>query len=342
MKNIYFSLLAIVVFIPQSCTSSTHVQVLKPADINLPDSIQKFAIGNRSLPAEGQKLGNIVEGLFSGEGIGLDKRASGSAVVGLTNGLAKSPRYDVTQINEQLYGTGTSQMPAPIEWSEVERLCQNANSDALILLETFDTDSKRSFDTKIRKRKVNDEYVEYTEHIANLDMRVTTGWRIYHPASRQILDNHVFEDHKGFTGRADNQELAIAKLPGKEQGAREAGIVAGESYAVRISPMWMDVHRDYFTKGSADMKMASRRARSNDWVGAAQIWRKLGDASANMKVKKRACYNMALACEIEGNLDLAIEWAKKARDLGMNRAINRINQLEQRKADDARANDQMN
>ena len=72
MKNIYYSLLAIVVFILQSCTSSTHVQVLKPADIKLPDSIQKFAIGNRSLPAEGQKLGNIVEGLFSGEGIGLD------------------------------------------------------------------------------------------------------------------------------------------------------------------------------------------------------------------------------------------------------------------------------
>ena len=342
MKNIYFSLLVLVVIILQSCTSSTQVQVLKPADINLPDSIQKFAIGNRSLPAEGQQLGNIVEGIFSGEEIGLDKRASGSAVVGLTNGLAKSPRYDVTQINEQLYATGTSQMPAPLDWSEVERLCQTTNSDALILLETFDTDSKRTFDTRIRKRKVNDEMVEYTEHQANLDMRVTTGWRIYYPKTSQIMDNHVFEDHKGFTGKADNQELAIARLPGKDQGAREAGIIAGESYAVRISPMWIDVHRDYYTKGSADMKMATRRARSNDWVGAAQVWKKLGESSANKKVKKRACYNMALACEVEGNLDLAIEWAKKARDLGMNKAITRINQLEQRKADDARANDQMN
>lgn len=342
MRQIYFSIAVLLTFIIQACTSTIHVQVLKPADINLPDSIQKFAIGNRSLPADGEKLGNIVEGLFSGEGIGLDKRASGSAVIGLTNGLAQSPRYDVTQISEQLYGTGTNQMPAPLEWSEVERLCASTNSDALILLETFDSDSRRTFDTKVRKKKVDDEFVEYTEHIANLDMKVVTGWRIYYPAQRMIVDNHVFEDHKGFTGRSDNQELAITRLPSKEQAAREAGELAGQDYAVRISPMWMDVARDYYTKGSADMKLATRRARSNDWKGAGEVWMKLAESSANPKVKKRACYNMALVCEIEGNLDLAIEWAKKARDLGMNRAIARINQLEQRKLDEARASEQMN
>lgn len=341
MKKIYFALAILATIIFQACTSTVHVQVLKPADINLPDSIQKFAVGNRSLPEEGKKLGNIVEGLFSGEGIGLDKRASGSAVIGVTNGLAQSPRYEVTQISEQLFGTGTSQMPAPLSWEEVERLCANTNADALILLETFDTDSRRTFDTKVRKKKVDEEYVEYTEHIANLDMKVVTGWRIYYPAEKMIVDNHVFEDHKGFTGKGDNQELAIARLPGKEQAAREAGMLAGEDYAIRISPMWMDVRRDYYTKGSADMKLATRRARSNDWKGAAEVWKKLAESSANMKVKKRACYNMALVCEIEGNLDLAIEWAKKARDLGMNRAITRINQLEQRKLDDARANEQM-
>lgn len=324
-----------------SCTSSIHVQVLKPADISLPSDIQKFAIGNRSLPAEGKKLGNIIEGVFSGEGIGLDKRSSGSAVVGLTNGLAQSPRYEVTQINEQLYGTGTSQMPAPLPWKLVEKHCKENNSDALILLETFDTDSRRDFSSVLRTRKVDDKEIEYTEHIANLDISVFTGWRIYYPKERLILDNHVFEDHKGFSAAGESQELAIARLPGKEQAAREAGMIAGESYAIRISPMWMDVSRSYYTKGNDKMKEAAQMAKSQDWISAAKIWSHLAQADPEEKIKKRASYNMALVCEIEGKLDLAIDWAKKARDLGMNNAINRINQLEQRKLDEQRANEQM-
>lgn len=324
-----------------SCTSSIRVQVLKPADINVPDSINRFAVANRSLPAEGQQLGNIVEGLFSGEGIGSDKRASGEAVVGVTNGLQESPRFEVTQVPEQLYGTGTDQMPAPLEWNEVERLCSLSNADALIVLEIFDTDSKKRYDTKPKTRTVDGQSVEYLEHTANLDMTATTGWRIYYPNDKLIVDNHTFDDGKTFTGRDDNLAGAKAKLPSKERAAKEAAYVAGQAYALRISPMFVWVSRDYFTKGSADMKMATMRAKSNDWSGAAEIWKKLAEASADPKVRKRATYNMALAAEMEGNLDLAIVWAKKARDFGMKKAINRINILEQRKLDEQRAADQM-
>lgn len=324
-----------------SCTNSIHVQVLKPADLSLPDSINKFTVANRSLPAEGEQLGNIVEGLFSGEGIGSDKRASGEAVVGLTNGLMASPRFEITQVTEQLYGTGTDQMPAPLEWSEVERLCNQSNADALIVLEIFDTDSKRRYDSKIKSRTVEGVKQEYTEHTAFLDMNVTTGWRIYYPSERMVLDNFTFDDGKTFDARAEDINTAKGRLPNKERAAKEAANIAGHSYALRISPMWVDVRRDYYTGGSADMKMATRRARSQDWVGAAQIWKKLAESSSSMKIRKRAAYNMALAAEQEGNLDLAIDWAGKARDLGLNRAITRINVLEQRKIDEQRASDQM-
>ena len=324
-----------------SCTSSVRVQVLQPADISLPDSIDRFAVANRSLPAEGQQLGNIVEGLFSGEGIGSDKRASGEAVVGVTNGLQESPRFEVTQVPEQLYGTGTDQMPAPLDWVEVERLCSLSNADALIVLEVFDTDSKRRFDTKPKTRTVDGETVEYMEHTANLDMTATTGWRIYYPDDKLIVDNYTFDDGKTFTAKDDNLAGAKSKLPSKENAAKEAAYVAGQAYAMRISPMFVWVSRDYYKGGSADMKMATMRAKSNDWSGAAEIWKKLAESSSDPKVKKRATYNMALAAEMEGNLDLAIDWAKKARDLGMKKAIQRINVLEQRKLDEQRAADQM-
>lgn len=346
MKKLYSSIKSTLVagsiaIMASSCMTTTHVQVLAPADLSLPDSIQKFVIANRSLPGEGNNLGNIVEGLFSGEGIGSDKRASGEALIGLSSGLVQSPRYDVTQSAETLTGTGTDQMPEPLPWIQVQEICEENHADALILLEVFDTDSKRRFDTEIKTRTLDGEKIEYTEHVANLDMRVTTGWRIYYPSQKMILDNFTMDEAGTYTNRADNLDAARNGLPSKEVAARGTGRAAGEIYASRIAPTWFDVRRSYYSSGGPDMKMARIRAQTNDWAGAAQIWQQLAQNSAKMKIRKRAAYNMALASEINGNIDEAIMWAKKARDMGEKNSRRYLLILEQRKIDEQRLQDQM-
>ena len=62
---------------------------------------------------EGENMaGNIVEGIFTGEGIGADKKGSEYCVMGLTQMLANSERYELRGGGDlNLKGTGTSTFP---------------------------------------------------------------------------------------------------------------------------------------------------------------------------------------------------------------------------------------
>ena len=55
------------------------------------------------------------------------------------------------------------------------------------------------------------------------------------------------------------------------------------------------------------MLLAEKYALNNEWLKAAEIWNKQS-RNKNPRMAAKACYNMALACEMEGKLDAAIDW----------------------------------
>ena len=62
MKNFIFLL---IVSIFMSCgTATVMVNVQRPADISVPQTVQDVVIANRSIAGKGNKVGNIIEGLL--------------------------------------------------------------------------------------------------------------------------------------------------------------------------------------------------------------------------------------------------------------------------------------
>jgi len=59
------------------------------------------------------------------------------------------------------------------------------------------------------------------------------------------------------------------------------------------------------------MREAGKKAATRDWKGAAEIWKKLA-YQENEKIAIKACFNMALVCEIEDLLIPALDWAIKS------------------------------
>jgi len=59
------------------------------------------------------------------------------------------------------------------------------------------------------------------------------------------------------------------------------------------------------------MLLAEKYALQNDWLKAAEIWNRLTN-NKNQKIAAKASYNMALACEMEGKHDVAIDWLVKS------------------------------
>jgi len=96
---------------------------------------------------------------------------------------------------------------------------------------------------------------------------------------------------------------------------------------VRISPNWVRVSRYYYKKGDDRLKSAKRFVKVNNWKEAVVLWSQSAK-SPDHKIAGCACHNMALAAEMEGELNIALEWANKAyKDHMLKKERTYINEL---------------
>jgi hypothetical protein len=225
--------------------------------------------------------------------------------------------------------------PAPLPWDIVEKYCIDNKADALFSLELFDTRS--TIDYTVNKTMVKTPLgnIPAAEQQANMHTVVKAGWRIYDLRERNILDECVITRNITYHGRGINPMLAAAALVQRKEAVKEVGNLAGHSYAFNIIPLWNNVTRQYYVRGSSNFSVATRKARTGSWDGAAQIWQQETNNS-DKKIAGRACYNMAIVGEINCDLDKAIHWAKQSyEDYNNHLALNYLNLLKSRKINDA-------
>jgi hypothetical protein len=135
---------------------------------------------------------------------------------------------------------------------------------------------------------------------------VVCYWRLYHPGTRSIIDQY---QHSTYLSFETNGGLPPpTALP-------ETAYSAGVAYINRFLPGFYVERRDLYkrTSGSAKHQFIAgyRRAEVANWQGAMEIWEGLSD-HPKQKTAGRACLNIAVANEVLGNTDLALDWAKKS------------------------------
>lgn len=340
----YFKLwwLVLPLFLGACGTTSYQMQLLQPATLTLPRDIKQVGLINRSLPDKGQGFLNVMEGLITGESIAADREASTECLHGLSAGLNNGPRFTAVIIEGlDLRGTGTRQFPEFLSWQRVEELCSQFRVDALIALETFDSDLALRESYADVERTIDKKKVVVREYYAEARMNVNSGFTIYQPASQKIIDRNVFTDEMSWRGTGDSKQQALANLPSKRRALNESAVFSGHQYASRISPVWITASRDVYRKANDDFKIAARYIKQDNWPEAIAIWKRY-TKDTDHKIAGRANYNMAVASEVEGNLSIAEEWAQRAwREYGLKNARSYIALLQTRKYELERLKEQM-
>jgi hypothetical protein len=339
-KQILYALIA---FTFSSCSSTQLVflTVNQPAPVTVPSHIKKAAILNRGESSRNRVV-EVVDKIFSLEEARLDKEGALASITGITDELYKTNRFEEVITVDGVYPGSTvpGLFPAPLTWKEVEAICARYHTDALFSLEIFDTDSKISYTTSPVTINTPFGKIPGVEHTANMLTVVKTGWRMYDPASRIILDEFPMEKRINLYGKGVNPTAAAAAILGRKDAVKQAATNAGHQYAERILPYSLRVQRDYYVKATENFKTAKRKAQTGNWDGAASLWQK-ETSNTDPKVAGRACYNMAIISEINGNLDEAINWARKAYEqYNIRLGLQYVNILERRKINDALVNEQ--
>ncbi len=296
-----------------SCKTIVSYSALRPADVNLPKDIKTIVLLNRYKANRQNAWMNIVEGIFTGEMLFVDKRGVEQALAGLQGRLQNGPKYNIIIASEQFTGTGTGILPPPLNQGDIGVLCSKYNAEAVISLEAFDSDIAISSTQKSRKKTENGQTIDEIYFDALENVRITMGWRMYLKNSGAIFDQNQLTANRTFTSSASTDILARSSLLFPADAIMQTGFQGGDAYGVRVAPSWVSYSRQIYGRSgqSAGMKRAKKMARRGEWEEAAKIWETFSKSS-NTKLAKRATYNRAVAAEMQGNYDEALVWARKA------------------------------
>jgi hypothetical protein len=322
--KIPLTLLGIIV-VCYSCSSTNlmSLSVTEPATVSLPPNAKSAAVVNRSFAANDSRAVDAIHRTISLESRDLQAAGAGASLTGLTDALIRSNRFESVKklSNLDLRSCGAGVFPVYLSWDTVERICSENHVNVLFSLECFDAGSTVGLNIA--------NFVQ----VLNAKTQVKTGWRIYDPYTRSILDQFVI--YRDLNCQGGNFLTVGSAQLGRKEAVIKAGNRTGEDYATRVTPYSIRVSRYYYVRGNGSFSVAKRMAQAGDWGGAANIWREATNSHSG-KVAGRACYNMAIISEINGDLNGALQWARKAYEVYRTPySLDFVNILQQRQSNDA-------
>lgn len=343
MKNIYKLFYLFPALFLCSCMSGTYLQVMRPAQVTVGPHIRKIAIVNRTIPEK--KVANIVEGILTGELPGRDKQGVQKVMDGLQESLRNSPRFEMIVTSEELKGSGSGDVfPSPLNWNVINELCKKYQVDAVLSLETYDSDFIVTKGTKTNKKVTEKgDTIAVPEYYAEGIATVNLGYRLYDPQKKTIADQFHNSNNNKWRTKGNSIQDALTQLIDASVAIQRVSYASGGNYGTRISPSWYTVQREFYKKNKKDIyfTIGSRKAQVNDWNGAAENWLR-STQSRNRKVAGKAAYNLALAYEVLGDLENAKKWVMISyADYGNKRARQYAHILDGRIWEMQKLNEQM-
>ena len=290
------------------------MSVTEPAPVYLPTSLKNIGLLNRSLASEKNKPLDDIDKILSIEGKNLDAEAANYTIQSLKDTFEKDDQFEVIKIvdSDKTENPGMGIFPSALPWNTIETLCQEDKLDAIVSLSFYDTDAKVSYQTRtVEQLNAFGIKIPLIEHEATITTHIKAGFRIYDNLNKVIRDEIILESWITSIGKGINPTKAIQAIIDRKEMVLQASTKLGQDYAFRTYPFKIRVTRQYYVKGTDNFEIGKRRAQTGDWNGAAELWEKeLNNPKG--KIAGRACYNMGIINEINGDLDTAISWVSKA------------------------------
>jgi hypothetical protein len=162
----------------------------------------------------------------------------------------------------------------------------------------------------------------------------TATFEVYDAVTREYSHKETLSDTLVWDKNTSDIEQTLSELPSLEEATQLAAVEIGKSYARRLSPFWITVQRFFFIPSNKDLQQAADYAENADWSEAMKIWEQYA-GNSNRKTAAQSAFNMALACEINGNYELAMEWLQYAEKLYTIKEVNGYRAILQRRINES-------
>ncbi len=317
-KRYYWVSLGMLVLF-SSCVSmgTISVQVSVPPKRAISSDIQSIVLMNRSMTNAFSNLNqDSLESLFIRKKLNLDtvfldSLASDSTIKVIGNSMYQSGRFDVViPVRRNLPNNlSFEDKPAPLDLSQVKQICTEFNTDALLVMESFQEKIKSSY--RIESNDLYSNGMNLRDYIAYIQVAFHSNWKLYQPLEKLRTAKFEVNDTIYYERSGSTLQETYEKLPSIKEALFDGAIENGNSLASYISPSWKSDERRYFFTKNNNIDKAIPFLLKNDWKEAENIWMKYA-TSASSSLRSMIEYNLALAAEMSGNLQDAINWATKS------------------------------
>ncbi len=345
MKNRYsiFSIIGCIAFI-YSCagTRDMQVEVQRPALITINKDIQSISILNRSVPTAPAGIENIV----TGERPLQDKELSEECIRGLEQTLITSPRFKVKRCAATMNAADPKSLSigAPMDWALIDSICKADSTEAVLVLEFFDTDFSILNPGATAANAIGG-LVNGTSSTVQVQgtAKAFAGFRVYYPKTKSILYEDNFDFKKHWSQTSTNPADAIAKMIKKNAALIDVSYATGYEFAMNIVPLYFWEHRDMYKGKKGLSVIGERQALAKDWEGAIKTWKEIYETERKPKKRAKAAFNIALGYEVMGDLNQAQIWVQRAYvEGGKSTALNYSNIIDYRLREQDKLKEQTN
>lgn len=294
MKYIYSAIAIIVLF--SSCKTQrmfTTLDILRPAEVTFSSDVKNVLIVNNAT-VQPYNVGHTTAGYEASESVRFDSAAL-FCNAGLREGLETKEFFttvDMAQTNQN--HSDNFYKISILSKDNVKFLCDLYKTDAVISLDHIQTEDE-----------ISRFYSDYGSVMSALDVKVTSTWSIHYP------DNKA-SSFKQFEDEFSWESETLDDLPSRADALVDACILTGSNVAERMIPRWEKQDRYFYTPNNAAMQQAMDSVRYRKWRGAINLWQQASDQSNHYGLKYKAANNIAIAYEILGDTDKAVEYCELA------------------------------
>ena len=236
----------------------------------------------------------------------LDSIASDTAVMVAARAIFESQRFDVVvPLERNIVRKGSDGLLAPLDSATINALCKDFNVDGILILEFFSEEVDREVNVKPSGARA--------VYSGIINVEYNTNWRLYQsghnpPVTGYVFKNEIFWKTRGYYYSANEMNK---KLPTIKEALIGGGIASSLELTDSICPRWIDQIRYYYVTGNKNIDAAVPLIKLNKWDEASEIWKKYSSDSS-ISLRSKIEFNLALAAEMKGDLDRAIEWGAKS------------------------------
>lgn len=211
---------------------------------------------------------------------------------------------------------------------DIKQIKDSTQADLLISLDYFAT-----IDVELIQKQTSGIYS------GNVIVYSVGLWNFYNlnTSEPDFFYSHV--DTLAWNTESEYRKSVRNDLPPRKDAVLNAADVMGIRLVQKLIPHWIGVQRLYYTSGHVELNKTDQLVKEGKWMEAAEIWR-ANVNNPNKNIAAKSMFNLGVACEMQGDLEAALDWVVKSfhvfgnkNDVHYSNCLQYITILGQRKLD---------